>query len=58
MYSNQLEFLQLMDRMCMTLGGRIAEAIIFGKISTGARDDLEKVTKMAYAQVGNAFSHP
>ena len=37
--------------MCMTLGGRIAELIIFGKISTGARDDLEKVTKIAYSQV-------
>jgi len=42
---------QLMDRMCMTLGGRIAEAIIFGKISTGAQDDLEKVTKLAYSQI-------
>jgi len=43
--------LQLLDRMCMALGGRIAESIIFGKISTGARDDLEKVTKMAYSQI-------
>lgn len=42
---------QLMDRMCMTLGGRIAEKIIFEKISTGAQDDLEKVTKLAYSQV-------
>jgi len=42
---------QLMDRMCMTLGGRIAETIIFGKISTGAADDLEKVTKLAYSQI-------
>jgi len=43
--------MQLLDRMCMTLGGRIAESIIFGKISTGARDDLEKVTRMAYSQI-------
>jgi cell division protease FtsH len=42
---------QLMDMMCMTLGGRAAESIIFGKISTGAQNDLEKVTRMAYAMV-------
>jgi AFG3 family protein len=37
---------QLKDRMCMTLGGRVAEQLIFGKISTGARDDLEKVPRI------------
>ncbi|KAG0347267.1 AAA ATPase afg3 [Podila humilis] len=42
---------QLMDRMCMTLGGRVSEHIFFGTITTGAQDDLQKVTKMAYAQV-------
>jgi len=42
---------QLMDMMCMTLGGRAAESIIFGKISTGAQNDLEKITRMAYAMV-------
>jgi len=42
---------ELFDDMCTTLGGRIAEKIVFGKISTGARDDLEKVTKLAYAQI-------
>ena len=42
---------ELLDRMCMTLGGRVSESLIFGKISTGARDDLEKVTKLAYSQV-------
>ncbi|KAI8068049.1 peptidase family M41-domain-containing protein [Gongronella butleri] len=42
---------QLMDRMCMTLGGRVSETIFFGSITTGAQDDLQKVTKMAYAQV-------
>ncbi|KAF6025518.1 AFG3L2 [Bugula neritina] len=42
---------QLLDRMCMTLGGRISEEIFFGKITTGAQDDLEKVTQSAYAQV-------
>lgn len=42
---------QLNDRMCMTLGGRISEIIFFNKISTGAQDDLRKVTQLAYAQV-------
>lgn len=42
---------QLNDRMCMTLGGRISEIIFFNKISTGAQDDLRKVTQLAYSQV-------
>ena len=42
---------QLFDEMCMTLGGRAAEEIIFGKISTGALSDLERITKMAYSMV-------
>jgi AFG3 family protein len=42
---------QLMDEMCMTLGGRAAEEIILGKVSTGALSDLERVTKMAYSLV-------
>lgn len=42
---------QLMDEMCMALGGRAAEEIIFGKISTGALSDLERITKMAYSIV-------
>jgi len=42
---------QLLDEMCATLGGRAAEEIVFGKISTGALSDLEKVTKQAYAMV-------
>ncbi|OAD71846.1 hypothetical protein PHYBLDRAFT_114295 [Phycomyces blakesleeanus NRRL 1555(-)] len=42
---------QLSDRMCMTLGGRVAEQIFFDTITTGASDDLQKVTKIAYAQV-------
>jgi AFG3 family protein len=42
---------QLFDEMCMTLGGRVAEDIIFGKISTGALSDLERITKMAYSMV-------
>jgi AFG3 family protein len=41
----------LIDEMCMTLGGRAAEQIIFGKISTGALSDLERITKMAYSIV-------
>ncbi|MBK9257033.1 MAG: ATP-dependent zinc metalloprotease FtsH [Saprospiraceae bacterium] len=42
---------QLQDRMCMTLGGRAAEKIVFDKISTGAQNDLDQVTKMAYGMV-------
>ncbi len=41
----------LVDRMVMTMGGRVAEEIIFGQITTGAQNDLEKITKMAYAMV-------
>jgi len=42
---------QLFDEMTATLGGRAAEEVIFGKISTGALSDLERVTKQAYAMV-------
>jgi cell division protease FtsH len=42
---------QMLDEMCSTLAGRAAEEIEFGKISTGALNDLEKVTKQAYAMV-------
>jgi cell division protease FtsH len=42
---------QLLDSMKMTLGGRAAEEIVFGKISTGAQNDLERITKLAYAMV-------
>ncbi|KHN85262.1 Paraplegin [Toxocara canis] len=42
---------ELFDRMCMSLGGRAAESVVFNRITTGAQDDLEKVTKSAYAQV-------
>ncbi|KAJ4978169.1 hypothetical protein NE237_008949 [Protea cynaroides] len=42
---------QLLDMTCMTLGGRASEQVLLGKISTGAQNDLEKVTKMTYAQV-------
>ncbi|XP_798395.4 paraplegin [Strongylocentrotus purpuratus] len=42
---------QLFDRMCMALGGRVAEAIIFNKVTTGAQDDLNRVTKLAYSQI-------
>ena len=43
---------QLLDELCMSLGGRAAEELVFGKISTGALSDLERVTKMAYSIVG------
>jgi cell division protease FtsH len=42
---------QMLDEMCAALGGRAAEKVIFGKISTGALSDLEKVTKQARAMV-------
>lgn len=42
---------QLLDEMCATLGGRAAEELFIGRISTGAANDLERVTKQAYAMV-------
>lgn len=42
---------QILDTMCMTLGGRVAEQIFFNSITTGAHDDLQKVTRAAYDQV-------
>jgi ATP-dependent Zn protease len=39
----------LVDRMCMALGGRAAEELTFGRVTTGASDDLDKVTQLAYA---------
>ena len=51
---------QLMDSVCAILGGRAAEQVLLGKISTGAVNDLERVTQLAYAQVavyGERRSH-
>lgn len=42
---------QFLDRICVALAGRAAEQLIFGKVSSGALDDLEKVTKQAYTMV-------
>ncbi len=42
---------EMLDEMCATLGGRAAEEIVLGEISTGASNDLERVTKQAYAMV-------
>lgn len=42
---------QILDRICMTFGGRAAESIIFDKVSTGAQSDLDQVTRMAYSMV-------
>ncbi len=42
---------QMLDEMCAALGGRAAEDVIYGKVSTGALSDLEKVTKQAYAMI-------
>lgn len=44
---------QLHDQMCMTLAGRASEDIFFNKVSTGAGNDLQQVTKMAYSMVAN-----
>jgi cell division protease FtsH len=42
---------QIVDEMCAALGGRAAEEVMFGQVSTGALSDLEKITKQAYAMV-------
>jgi len=42
---------QLLDQICMTLGGRASEDIFFGKISTGASNDLQQITKIAYSMI-------
>lgn len=42
---------ELDDKICALLGGRVAEEIIFGKVSTGAQNDLERITNMAFAMV-------
>lgn len=42
---------QLLDQICMTLGGRASEEIFFDKISTGAQNDLQQITRIAYAMV-------
>jgi AFG3 family protein len=42
---------QLMDQICMTLGGRASEDLFFGKISTGAQNDLQQITRIAYSMV-------
>jgi len=42
---------QMQDEMCATLGGRAAEDLVLGRISTGAANDLERITKQAYAMV-------
>lgn len=49
---------QLIDRMCMTLGGRVAEEIFFKRITTGAQDDLQKVTRMANEVIANCAFRP
>lgn len=43
--------LQLLDRMCVTLGGRVSETLFFESITSGAQDDLKKATQMVYSQV-------
>lgn len=45
---------QMLDEMCATLGGRAAEELFIGQISTGAMNDLERVTKQAYGMIAYA----
>lgn len=49
---------QFFDRMCTALGGRVSEEIFFDRITTGAQDDLQKVTEMAYAQIAHYGMNP
>ncbi|MEZ4774433.1 MAG: ATP-dependent zinc metalloprotease FtsH [Bacteroidia bacterium] len=49
---------ELIDTMCMTLGGRAAEEVVFGEVSTGALNDLEKITATAYAMVTRYGMNP
>ena len=46
---------QLSDQICMTLGGRASEEVFFGKISTGAQNDLQQITRIAYSMVSQMF---
>lgn len=43
---------QLIDMICVALGGRISEEITFGKITTGAGDDIKKLTQIAQSLIG------
>lgn len=56
MIANAALSVKMFERMCMALGGRVAESVVFNRVTTGAKDDLEKVTKMAYAQVRRHFN--
>uniref|UniRef100_A0A7S1ISB6 AAA+ ATPase domain-containing protein n=1 Tax=Eutreptiella gymnastica TaxID=73025 RepID=A0A7S1ISB6_9EUGL len=49
---------QLADRICVLLGGRVSELIHFGHLSTGASDDLQKVTQIAYSQISQLSMYP
>ena len=42
---------QIFHRMCQLFGGRVAEEVFFGRITSGAQDDLQKITNLAYSQV-------
>ena len=44
---------QIFHRMCQLFGGRVAEEVFFGRITSGAQDDLQKITNMAYSQVSS-----
>jgi len=49
---NLYSYEELLDTLCMTLGGRVAEEITFGDVTTGAQNDLERCTELVYAMIG------
>ena len=51
-----LSLVELNEKIWALLGGRVAEEIIFGRISTGAQNDLERITNMAFAMVAAEFA--
>ena len=57
-YSPPVHRVQMDDMIAMALGGRAAEEVVLGRISTGAQNDLERVTKLAYSQVRAFFPCP
>lgn len=45
------DWIQMEERMCVFLGGRVSEEIFFGSVTTGAQNDLSQVTRLAYAKI-------
>jgi AFG3 family protein len=55
---NLYSYEELLDTLCMTLGGRVAEEIQFGDVTTGAQNDLERCTELVYAMIGRYGMDP